>query len=101
MRRGTTEYGLGVMFGLGDGGIKAHKPLGTSERLMDPNFKVPFSFVYGDELDWVKKMDEGYSKYVIEQKNSSDCLYTIVPDGSHNLMMDNPVGTANAILNSL
>ena len=63
MRRGTTEYALGVLFKL-DGGIYAHLPLGAATKLGDPNFKLPFSFIYGD-WDWVRKMDEDFSRHLI------------------------------------
>ena len=57
MRKGTTEYALGVNFKLdGDLDIVAHLPLGAYEKLLNPQFILPFSFIYGDQ-DWVEEMD--------------------------------------------
>ena len=98
MRRGTTEYALGVNFKL-DGGIVAHLPLGADDKLLNPNFDLPFSFIYGD-YDWVMNMDEGFSKLVVQKRQDpTKYKYITVPDSNHNLMMDNPLGLSNAILN--
>lgn len=54
MRRGTTEYAILIMF---NPTLTAHLPLGTPDKLGNPDFPVPISFFYGDE-DWVANVDE-------------------------------------------
>jgi len=47
MRKGTTEYALGIIFYV-DNGYEAHHPIGTSEKLCSSDFTLPFSIIYGD-----------------------------------------------------
>jgi hypothetical protein len=54
MRRGTTEYAIMLMF---NPTLTAELPLGTKDKLGNPEFPVPISFFYGDE-DWVVNVDE-------------------------------------------
>ena len=54
MRPGTTEHALMICFAPS---ILAHEPLGTKKRLLNPNFPVPISIVFGDD-DWIKDVEE-------------------------------------------
>lgn len=53
MRKGTTEYSLAVLFEMT---LTAKIPLGEDHMLSNPDFNVPFSFVFGDG-DWVRSAD--------------------------------------------
>lgn len=71
--------------------------------MADPNFKVPFTVIFGDR-DWVRMVDQGSSENLVCEKHSQghyDCEHTVIPDSDHNLHMDNPVAFANAIINFL
>ena len=47
-------------------------------------------------------MDEDFSRHLIYQRgNSPDHNWVEVPDSDHNLMMDNPLGMSNALLNEV
>jgi hypothetical protein len=54
MREGTTEYAPMINFSLT---LKAHLPLGIKEKLMNPDFPLPITFIYGDN-DWVLFIEE-------------------------------------------
>jgi len=54
LRPGTTEYAILVSFGVG---LVCHLPLESVEKLADPNFPIPVSFIYGDN-DWVTNIEE-------------------------------------------
>ena len=53
LRPGTTEYAILVSFGVG---LVCHLPLESVEKLADPNFPIPVSFIYGDN-DWVTNIE--------------------------------------------
>ena len=101
MRRGTTEYSLAVLF---DMFLTAARPLGGRDMLGDPEFAVPFSFVFGDG-DWVRSADGGSSEKLIQARKASDpnssYKYHLVPHSDHNMHMDNPAGFASAIIADL
>lgn len=46
----TTERAFTIMFRQS---VLAYEPLATRERLLNPEFQMPMSFVYGDN-DWVR-----------------------------------------------
>lgn len=62
MRNGTTEYGILLNF---DFSLMAYLPLGTVEKLSNPEYQIPFSFIYG-ENDWTRVVDEDYGKNCVE-----------------------------------
>merc|ERR1712093_746547 len=82
--------------------LLAKIPLGEDDRLGDPDFKLPFSFVFGDG-DWVRSADQGFSPQLIEarQKLIPSCGFHLVPEADHNMHMDNPMAFANAIINDI
>jgi len=62
-RDGTTEVAIMVNFGIN---LKSHLPLGTEEKLANPDFPIPISFIYGDN-DWVYHfVDQDYAKTCVE-----------------------------------
>ena len=61
-RKGTSEYALIICF---KQGLKPDYPLGTEEKLFNPDFPCPFSFVYGDN-DWTRRVDKYYGKECIQ-----------------------------------
>ena len=61
-RKGTSEYGLMICFKMG---LRADYPLGVEEKLMNPDFPIPFSFVYG-ENDWTRRVDKDFGTNCIE-----------------------------------
>jgi len=94
-----------------DLGMQAKVPLSNQDKLGNPEFSVPFSFVYGDD-DWVPFTDEGTSeKLVANNQFSKDSgnkspagtpsQYHICPSADHNMHMDNPIAFANIIINDL
>ena len=64
MRPGTTEYAMNIMFHFG---INPKLPLNDFQKLGNPDFTVPFSFIYGSH-DWVLNLDEGSSEILISEK---------------------------------
>ena len=100
MRKGTSEYGLMIMF---DIMFQPHLSLQDPSMMADPDFKVPFTVIFGDR-DWVRRVDQGSSEKLINvkhQQENYDCEHIVIPDSDHNLHMDNPVAFANAIVNFL
>ena len=44
----------------------SHLPLGTEEKLSNPDFPIPISFIYGDQ-DWVYNFVDGdYAKNCVQ-----------------------------------
>lgn len=66
MRKGTTEYALGIIFYV-DNGYEAHHSVGEIEKLCSPDFKLPFSIIYGDQ-DWALENEEGVPEQLIMMK---------------------------------
>jgi hypothetical protein len=64
LRPGTTEYAMNIMFHFG---INPKLPLNDFNKLGNPEFPIPFSFIYGSH-DWVQNLDEGASEILISEK---------------------------------
>ena len=60
--KGTTEYAIMVNFNFS---LEAHLPLGTEEKYSNPDFPIPFSFIYG-EKDWTRIVDKDCAKQCVE-----------------------------------
>mmetsp|Transcript_24695 Transcript_24695/g.38429 ORF Transcript_24695/g.38429 Transcript_24695/m.38429 type:complete len:139 (+) Transcript_24695:824-1240(+) len=100
MRPGTTEYGLMILF---DVSLQPKLPLGTDDKLNNPEFPIPISFVYGSN-DWTRVVDTDFGKKIVETnrgKFGSQSNFLIVPDADHNMHMDNPQALANTVINDL
>ena len=95
MRKGTTEHALTVLFDLG---FQPHISLSLPNMMGDPNFPLTYAIFFGDS-DWVRNMDNGDSKVLVDNCSNPECQYTIVPDSGHNLHMANPLGFVNAVVN--
>ena len=94
MRKSTSDYALMITF---NQALVAALPLGTPEKLANPDFPIPVSFIMGD-VDWVRFADEDYGKVCIEANliNKNPDLkyndrgnYSILPSSGHQLHMDN------------
>lgn len=76
--------------------------------LGNPDFNVPFSFVFGD-VDWVKSIDQEASARLIKERRDmvdSESIkqqynYHLLPDSDHNMFYDNPMGLSNLLINEL
>mmetsp|Transcript_4880 Transcript_4880/g.7325 ORF Transcript_4880/g.7325 Transcript_4880/m.7325 type:complete len:149 (-) Transcript_4880:37-483(-) len=106
MRKSSSECSIMVLF---SNGLQAHLPLGTPEKLANPDFSLPVSFVMGSE-DWVRFCDEDYGEVVIGSRpsNSDSSIpyhekghYHFCPNSGHNLHQDNPNGFGNIIIKDL
>ena len=105
MRKSTSDYSLMILF---NQGLVAALPLGTPDKLSDPNFPIPVSFVMGDN-DWVRFADEDYGQICVEARlaNKEEKIphlrgnYTFCPGAGHQMHMDNPLGFSNILVNEL
>ena len=77
MSPSTSDRGLILAF---NQGCVAALPLGAPDKLGDPDFPIPVSYIYG-ETDWARYVDEAYSKKVAESQNGSH--YHICPKAGH------------------
>lgn len=81
MRPGRTEYAIFFQFELG---LFPHNPLGAVERLGNPDYPIPISFMYGDR-DW---MDAVGSAAVVDGnkfKETGESQLHIVPNAGHQM----------------
>jgi len=63
--------------------------LNSKDKLAQPDFPVPISFMYGD-VDW---MDSSGSEAVVRANkhfSKGECQLYVVSDSSHHVNMDNP-----------
>lgn len=97
MRPGTTEYAIMILFELG---LVPKISLGHPDRLANPNFPIPVSFIYGDR-DWVVLVDRNGGKNVVEVNPHESSRYHVIQNSDHNMHMDNPLGFANTIINDI
>jgi len=82
--------------------LLANEPLGSKERLLDPDFPVGVSIVFGAD-DWVRKnkLDDNAPDLIVNNnKDKSSKLY-ILPESGHMLYFDNPMALANIIINDI
>lgn len=83
--------------------LLSYLPLSSSSVLMNKNFPVPVSIMFG-EYDWMQGVDKGTSKFIIERsrlKFGAESNYIICPTANHDLNIDNPEGVAGCIINDL
>ena len=92
-----SERAIMIMFSQS---ILAHVPLGTAERLLNPNFKFGVSFIYGDS-DWIRKIDEDAPDLIVSRKKHLKGKIHTLPDSGHLLHFDNPIGLARIIVNDV
>ena len=86
-----------------DDDIICHVPLGTKDKLCNPDFPVPISLVYGAN-DWMDFYEAHFGKEVIRvNKSKFGALSTLttVPDSKHVFQKENPLAYRNAIVNAL
>ena len=86
-----------------DTSLLAHLPLGTEDKLCNPDFPIPICFIYGG-IDFMLLYEDEYGKKVVEinkLKFGDQSQNVIVPDADHVLYKDNPLAYANAIINAL
>lgn len=96
-RPGKTEHALMILFSQS---ILAHIPLGTAEKLLNPNFRFGVSFVYGDS-DWIRKIDEDAPELIASRRKQFKSKIHTLPDSGHLLHFDNPIGLARIIVNDV
>jgi len=96
MREGSTEYAIFICFELG---MYAVNPLELENRLGNPEFDCPISFIYGD-IDW---MDFRGGERIIAKNKYKDGLSQvyIVNECDHHLYLDNPSEFAYYIINDI
>lgn len=97
MRPGTSEHGIMVCFNFS---LQTTLALGTAEKLLNPEFPIPLSFVYGDK-DWTRVVDQDFAKEcVAANKFKENSHFFLCPDSDHNMHMDNPQALANILINN-
>lgn len=104
MRRTTSEFALFILF---NSNIMAHMPLGRYDRLGNPNFEVPISFIMG-EFDWIQYLDvddetglQGGEKIVLANKikHGNKSRFYWIPYSGHNL--ENSAAFLNILIEDL
>lgn len=61
MKQTETDIALLINF---DYEMRSYYPLGSTNVLMDPDFPIPISIMFG-EYDWMQGVDQGFSKKII------------------------------------
>ena len=106
MKRSSSECSIMVLF---SPGLQAYIPLGSPDKLANPDFPIPISFVMGRD-DWVRYSDEDFGENVVGARkgNYDQSLsyhekghYHICPGAGHNMHMDNPNTFADIIIKDL
>ena len=106
MRKSTSDYALMITF---NQALVAALPLGTRNKLSNPDFPIPVSFVMGD-VDWVRFADEDYGKVCVEANliNKTPGIeyhkrgnYVICPSAGHQMHMDNHEAFSNILVNEI
>ena len=106
MRKSTSDYSLMILF---NQGLVAMLPLGTTDKLSNPDFPIPVSFVMG-ENDWVRFADEDYGQQCVDAQklNKTPGIashergnYVFCPGAGHQMHMDNPIGFSHIVINEL
>lgn len=67
MKKSTSDYSLMILF---NQGMQAQLPLGTPDKLANPNFPIPVSFIMGSE-DWVRYLDEDYGQVCVDARQAN------------------------------
>ena len=98
MSPSTSECSLMVLLSQG---LQANLPLGTKDKLANPEFPIGVSFIYG-QGDWMRLCDDDFGKICIDAQDpeKGGKMY-ICPNSGHNLQTDNPVGLANLLAHDL
>ena len=97
MRAGTTEYAIMVNFNYS---LYPHFPLGTADKLCNPDLPIAVSFIYGSN-DWTRVVDDDFAIKVIEINKFENSKFYEVPVSDHNMHMDNPDALAALMINDL
>lgn len=58
MHASTSETAIMILFSQG---LQSFLPLGSAERLANPNLSFPVSYVFGD-TDWMRHCEDDFSK---------------------------------------
>ena len=104
MRKSTSDCALMIMF---NQGLQAYLPLGTVDKLCNPDLPIPVSFIMGDN-DWVRYLDEDYGQICVDSRHENKRedipahlkgQYVFCPSSGHNMHMDNPVEFSNLLIN--
>jgi pimeloyl-ACP methyl ester carboxylesterase len=95
MNPSTSECGLMVLFSQD---LQAHLPLGATNKLSNPELRVPVSFVFGDN-DWMRFTEDDYGKEVVKatQQTQPENHFYICHISGHNLHTENPKGLTDAM----
>jgi pimeloyl-ACP methyl ester carboxylesterase len=104
MRDGTTENAPMINFNLY---MQAHIPLGSSDKLASEKFKLPISFVYGDN-DWVHVLEGDIAQKILkanmftsDQNGVKSSRIHFIPTSDHAMHMENPEALAHTIINDV
>ena len=62
--------------------ILAHVPLGTKEKLLNPDLKFGVSIVYGDS-DWIRAIDEDAPDRIVAQSKFKSSKMYILPEAGN------------------
>lgn len=76
--------------------ILAHVPLGTKEKLLNPDLKFGVSIVYGDS-DWIRAIDEDAPDQIVNKSKFKSSKMYVLPESGHLLHFDNAINLANII----
>lgn len=78
--------------------MQAHLPLGSVNKLANPECPIPYSLAFGDK-DWMPLCDDNFGKTCIEltQPNSPSNHFYLCANAGHNLHMDNPKGLSEVM----
>ena len=79
--------------------VLAFEPLARRDRLLNPEFKMPISIVYGDN-DWVRKEVDFDQADKLKEVNENVRVYQL-EDSTHDLLFDNPLNLCNLIKNDI
>ena len=79
--------------------VLAFEPLARRDRLLNPEFQLPISFVYGDN-DWVRKEVDLDLADRLKDINKNIKVYQLA-DSTHDMLFDNPLNLCNLIKNDL
>lgn len=79
-------------------GMQAYLPLGTTEKLGNPECPLTYSIIYGDE-DWMRLCDDDYGKICVEKTkmSSPNNQFFLCTHSGHNLHMDNAKGLSEVM----
>lgn len=93
-----------------DSTLRAIIALGSPELLLNKDFPIPISFIYGD-ADWVQRFEEDIAWEIVKinkfcGQDSPECGLKIskvhvIPTSDHNMHIDNPNAMAQTLINDI